>query len=496
MNRRTALQIGALAPLAVLNLSQASDAQGWGQAGNALSTEGFGTPTPIAIDNPSIVWREAKCQMCDHCQKSCGVLQSVRGFYDIKITKKPVCIHCGQCTNLCKSGAMTERYVYPSLGRAIKADGVTSAISVAPAVRVSLGELFGYPAGTNVEGKTVAALKELGFDYVFDTTFGADLTVVEEAKEFIKRLESNEKRQFPMFTSCCPGWVSFAEYWFPEFLPYLSTSKSPMLMQGALIKSMFAKEMKLDPSKIVSALVAPCTAKKYEITRPEMNAAGVLAGSDAVRDMDWAITVRELGRWIDESGIDFEDLEPAPFDSVMSHETDAGLIFGATGGVMEATLRTAYWYINDKPAPPQLQEFTAIRGMDGVKEAEVDLGKAGKIKVAAVHGGANARALLNKIRDGEVKYDFVEVMICPGGCIGGGGQPIVKGREAFQAVRQARIKGLYGMIRGDKPRLAHENPDVQRAYSEFLSKDGSDLSSRLLHTNAYVDRSGDLQGKS
>ena len=178
MNRRTALQVGAMAPLAILNLAQTSNAQGWGQPGTPMATEGFGTPTPVAIDNPSIVWRQAKCQMCDHCQKSCGGLQTVRGFYDIKVTKKPICIHCGQCTNLCKSGAMTERYVYPGLGRAIKATDVTSTISVAPAVRVSLGELFGYAPGTNVEGKTVAALKELGFDYVLDTTFGADLTVV------------------------------------------------------------------------------------------------------------------------------------------------------------------------------------------------------------------------------------------------------------------------------------------------------------------------------
>lgn len=387
---------------------------------------------------------------------------------------------------------MVERFDYPAARKATKTQGVTSVISTAPAVRVSLGEMFGMKPGENVEGKMVAALKQLGFDYVLDTTFGADITIVEEASELVKRLKSGKTKQFPMFTSCCPGWVSFAQFWFPQLLPYLSSVKSPMLIQGAMIKSYFAKANNLKPTDICSMLVAPCTAKKYEITLPEMNAAGRLINDNSIRDMDIAITVRELGRWIEESGINFPKLEPQPFDKLMGKGSQSGLIFGNTGGVMEAALRSAYFFINDKPAPDSLLEFSAIRGMDSVKQADVDMGAAGKIKVAAVHGGANTRALMNRVVAGDIHFDFVEVMICPGGCIGGGGQPRVLGREAFQSARKNRIDGLYSMAEKQKLRFSHENPEVLKAYSDFLLTADSDLRTQLLHRNQYADRSSEL----
>lgn len=501
VSRRSVLQAGlSLAPLAILGQSVSSDSAsaqwrgGWGAnvTPAAATGAGEGTPNPIDSRNPAIVWRRGHCEMCDHCEKSCQTLQSIRGHYDIQKTGKPICVHCGLCTSLCKNDAMVERFDYPAARRTIRTPGVTSVISVAPAVRVSLGEMFGYAPGTNVEGQLVGALKKLGFQYVFDTTFGADLTVMEEASELVARLKSGKERTYPMFTSCCPAWVSFAEYWFPEFLPYLSSAKSPMLMQGALVKTWFAQQFKLNSASVASMLVAPCTAKKYEITRPEMNAAGQLLKKPQLRDMDAALTVRELGRWIEESNINFRELEPEPFDSLMGKGTDAGLIFGATGGVMEAALRSAYFFVNNQPAPKELLEFTPIRGMDAVKEAQVDLGDAGKIRVAAVHGGANTRALMEKIRDKKVQYDFVEVMFCPGGCLGGGGQPRVKGKEAFQSVRKERIAGLYSMTGGQNIRCSHENPQVQKAYSDFLLADGQDLRSTLLHTHSYVGRSEEL----
>lgn len=514
ISRRVALQAGLSASSLAL-LSGSSLAQGGGMvrgfgagqgvgrngqgrgpgqsaAGNGQgSGEGTGTPCPVDPRNPSIVWRRGHCEMCDHCEKSCGMTQAVRGYYSLEKTHgKPICIHCGQCTNLCKNGAMVERFDYPYARRVIRTAGITPVISVAPAVRVSLGEMFGMQQGADVEGKVVAALKKLGFKYVLDATFGADLTVIEEATELVARIQSPNKTKYPMFTSCCPGWVKFAEYWYPEFLPFLSSVKSPLLMQGALVKTYFAKKLELEPDRVASILVAPCTAKKFEITRPEMNAAGQYWKNDDIRDMDLAITVRELGRWIEESGIDFKNLKPQPFDSIMGRGSEAGLIFGNTGGVMEAALRTAWFMINDKPAPENLLKFEPIRGLDAVKEAEVDLGSK-KIRVAAVHGGRNTRNLMDKIRSGEAQYDFVEVMICPGGCVGGGGQPKVQGRAAFQEVRENRNAGLYKMAQNDKIRYAHENPEALKAYSEFLLSDGNDLRAKLLHTS-YTDRSADL----
>ncbi|MBR5627444.1 MAG: [Thermoguttaceae bacterium] len=450
-----------------------------------------GTPAPVGEDNPAILWKIEECEKCDHCEKSCGAMMSVLDHYDFMKTGKAICIHCGQCINLCKSGAKSERFHYPRARRIIADPKRVTAMITAPSVRVSLGELFDLPAGENVEGKMVAALKKLGFDYVFDGTFGADVTVVEESREFVERFKAG---QVPMFTSCCPSWIKFAEYWYPEFLPNISSVKSPLLIQGTLVKTFFAKEAGIDPEALSVMSVAPCTAKKFEIVRPEMNASGQYLDNPDIRDMDLEITCRELGSWIKLAGIDFAGLEPEPFDKLMGRGSEAGVMFGNTGGVMEAVLRTAYFEMIGRNPPEELLKFEPIRGLNAVREATVDFDGT-PVRVAAVHGGANIRALLDRIKAGDVQYDMVEVMACPGGCIGGGGQPIVKGREAFNKVRVDRNAGLYRAAGGNGTtiRLSHENKELLFAYEQFLNTDnkGETLAHQLLHTT-YQSRAADL----
>ena len=377
---------------------------------------------PIEADNPSIMRWEEKCIRCGMCKEACTNLMGVHGTYTLEETGgKAICIYCGQCANVCPVDSITERDECPQVQRAIADPDKVVVVSTSPAVRASLGEEFGMEPGAFVEGKMVALLRALGVDYVLDTNFAADLTIVEEASELIRRITQKD-RPLPQFTSCCPGWVHFAEIYAPELLPHLSTAKSPIGMQGPTVKTYFAQKMGLDPRKIVHVTLTPCTAKKFEVRREEMHAAGDYHGVEGMRDTDQVITTRELARWAKASGIDWTGLEDSAYDSLMGKASGAGVIFGNTGGVMEAALRTAYEYLTGQKAPEALLQLQGVRGYDGVREAQVQIGEL-TVQVAVVYGTANARAFLQRMKAEGKQYHFVEVMACPGGCIGGGGQP-------------------------------------------------------------------------
>jgi ferredoxin hydrogenase len=443
-------------------------------------------PVRVAPDNPSILFHDYLCQQCGHCDEVCTDQMTVSHYSEpATVQKKPLCIHCGQCTNICKRGGMSERIEFPRLRRMMEEKGRIFIASTSPAVRVALGESFGLEPGADCEGKMVEALRRLGFHHVLDTTFAADMTVVEEASELIRRLDAKgaSKPALPQFTSCCPAWVSFAEIFYPALLPHLSTTKSPVMIQGTAIKTWFAKKNGIDPKSIVNVAFTPCTAKKSEVLRPEMNAAGRYLKDDAIRDMDYALTSRELAQWIFESRIHFHDLPDGKYDSMMGRGSGGALIFGNTGGVMEATLRAVWFYRTGANAPASLLKFEPVRGLAGVREASLEIG--GKpLRVAVVHGTGTARPLLDEILKGTVKYDFVEVMACPGGCIGGGGQPKPNGNgRPDDKLRQKRIDGLYRKDAGQTVRCSVDNPDVRTVYHEFLGKPLGPLAHELLHTS-------------
>lgn len=445
---------------------------------------------PIEDDNPSIVVDKSKCIQCGMCKRMCHNVITVHSMYDLEKTNDvAMCINCGQCANICPTGAIKERYDYEKVEQEINNPDKIVVFSTSPAVRVALGEEFGKVSSTNVEGKMVAALKALGGEYVFDTTFSADLTICEEASELIERI-TTKGSVLPQFTSCCPSWVKYVETFYPEFIPNISTTKSPISMQGTIIKTYFAKLKGIDPSKMVTVAVGPCTSKKYEINRPELNDAGKYNNAD-IRDTDYVITTKELARWIKEKKIDFDSLENAQFDDILGRGTGAGIIFGNTGGVMEAAVRTAYTYVTKKNPPKELFELRPVRGMEGIKEAELQIGDV-TLKLAVAHGMRNVKKLLDALKEGTVSYDFVEVMNCIGGCIGGGGQP-----KTFPSMtketKERRIRGLYKEDKSLEIRLSHENPDVIEIYKEFLDKPLSEISEGLLHTY-YSDKS-DILGK-
>ena len=387
-----------------------------------------GSKTPVTIDEltPSIIRDTSKCVLCGRCVERCKNAQGIgilgfenRGFKTIvapaynRSMKNSPCILCGQCVNVCPTGALMEKSEIDKLDQA-KKEGKYIVVQTAPAVRAALGEEFGMPIGTSVTGKMVAALKRLGFDKVYDTNFAADLTIMEEATELVHRIK--EGGQLPMITSCSPGWVNYAEYFYGDLLGHLSSCKSPHEMEGAIIKSYFAEKKGLDPKNIFVVSIMPCTAKKYEKERPEN------ASKEGLKDVDCVLTTRELARLIKRSGIDFRRLPDEEFDQdLLGEYTGAGVIFGVTGGVMEAALRTAYFTITGKEH--DLITFKEVRGFDGLKEAEIDLNGT-KIKVAVAHGMKNAKPLLDDIRAGKSPYTFIEIMGCPGGCINGGGQPL------------------------------------------------------------------------
>ncbi len=447
---------------------------------------------PIEADNPSIMRWEEKCIRCGMCKEACTNLMGVHGTYTLEETGgKAICIYCGQCANVCPVDSITERDECPQVQRAIADPDKVVVVSTSPAVRASLGEEFGMEPGAFVEGKMVALLRALGVDYVLDTNFAADLTIVEEASELIRRLTQKD-RPLPQFTSCCPGWVHFAEIYAPELLPHLSTAKSPIGMQGPTVKTYFAQKMGLDPRKIVHVTLTPCTAKKFEVRREEMHAAGDYHGVEGMRDTDQVITTRELARWAKASGIDWTGLEDSAYDSLMGKASGAGVIFGNTGGVMEAALRTAYEYLTGQKAPEALLQLEGVRGYDGVREAQVQIGEL-TVQVAVVYGTANARAFLQRMKAEGKQYHFVEVMACPGGCIGGGGQPkdLMKDKDE---VRKSRIAALYQRDGSMTLRTSHENPEIKAVYEAFYGHPLSELAEQMLHTS-YQDRSGLIQKK-
>ena len=458
---------------------------------NVLNIEFEGERTEHKIDDlsPSIVRDFNKCILCRRCVAACKNVQKIgaidcinRGFESCISTvgdhslNDVNCTFCGQCIEACPTGALHEKETINDVWVKLKDPETTVIVQTAPAVRVALGEEFGMPIGTNVVGKMVTALKRLGFDRVFDTNTGADLTIMEEANEFIERFTKNDN--LPMITSCSPGWVKYIEMNYPELLPHLSSCKSPHEMFGAILKTYYANREGLDPEKIYVVSVMPCIAKKFERQRPEMM-------EDNLYDVDNVITTRELARMIKQANIEFEKLEDSNFDSPMGEASGAGAIFGTTGGVMEAALRTAQDTLTGKDLPKI--DFEQVRGGDGIKRATINI--AGKdINVVAASGLANAKTILEEIKSGKANYQFVEIMACPGGCIMGGGQPIKSSKVRAEVdVRKLRADALYTIDERSIVRKSHENPVMKKLYKDFLEKPGSEMAERLLHTT-YTKR--------
>ncbi|HAX93162.1 MAG TPA: ferredoxin [Bacteroidales bacterium] len=457
----------------------------------------------IDRSSPSFVKDDSKCIRCQRCVRTCselqyisaiavankGAHQKISSFHDRPMSHV-ICTNCGQCVARCPTGALTEKTYIDQVWDAIYDPDKYVIVQTAPAVRVALGEDLGYDPGERVTGKMVNALRQIGFDSVLDTDFSADLTIMEEGTELLTRLkkalvDKDASIKFPMFTSCSPGWIKFIEHKYPEFLPNLSTCKSPQQMFGALAKTFYAEKKKIDPAKVVSVSIMPCTAKKYEADRPEMRASGY-------KDIDFVLTTRELAVMIKQAGLDFRNLESAGYDNIMGDSTGAGVIFGATGGVMEAALRTAYEIVTGREVPFNNLNITPVRGLEGVKEATVKIEgctddwkflEGAELKVAIAHGLANANKIMAEVREGKSPYHFVEIMACPGGCIGGGGQPIPTSEE----IRQNRINAIYSEDENMVLRKSHDNPDVIALYKEFLGKPNSHKAHELLHTH-YVER--------
>ena len=442
---------------------------------------------PINSDSVSITRNDSKCILCGGCRSVCKFVQGVYGRYDLEKTNdRAICIECGQCSNVCPTNAIYEVKDYLKVKEYINNNDYIVIFQTAPAARVSLGEEFGFEVGSFVQGKLVSALKKLGADYVFDTAYGADLTIMEEANELIERIQNNGT--LPMFTSCCPAWVKFLEMFYSEYIPNLSSVKSPILMEGAIVKTYFANKVDIDPEKIIHVAVTPCTAKKYEIKRDEMKDSGEFLNKE-IRDVDYVITVRELAEWIREENIDFNLLEDSSYDSILGEASGAGVIFGSTGGVMEAALRTAHFYITGERL--ENVEFTEVRGLAGIKEASVNIGEY-NISIAVVTGTNNAHKFFELLKNGEKHYDFVEVMACLGGCVAGGGQPKIVQTENHLE-KEKRASSLYKKDRVLK-RCSYENEEIQKLYKEFLKEPGSDVSRKLLHT-AYHSKKDMLDCK-
>ena len=442
---------------------------------------------PIEADNPAIRRIENICIKCGQCRDICRDYISVLGYYDLsKTNDTAVCIHCGQCANVCPVSSITETPEMDAVIAAAKDPDKVLIVSTSPSVRVSLGEAFGMQRGSFVEGKMIALLRKLGADYVLDTNFAADMTIVEEASELVERLTTHNK-PLPQFTFCCPAWVKFAEIYYPELLPNISSAKSPIGMQGPTIKTYFAKKMGIDPKKIVNVALTPCTAKKFEIRRGEMNASARYLNLPGLRDMDHVITTRELADWAKKADIDFSTLEDSKFDKLMGEASGAGVIFGNTGGVMEAAVRTAYEFVTHEPAPKELYTLEPVRGMQEIREAAVEIGTL-RLQLAVIYGTSNVRRFLSMAKESGKHYDFIEVMTCPGGCIGGGGQPKADVEERRTMV-DSRIESLYKRDAQMKLRKSHENPELKQLYEEFYRKPLSPIAEEMLHTS-YTDRSG------
>lgn len=457
----------------------------------------------IDMLSPAIVKDDSKCIRCQRCVRTCAEIQSVGAiavahkgskmkistFFDRSLDEV-VCTNCGQCIVHCPTGALTEKSYVEKVWDALADPDIHVIVQTAPAVRVGLGEELGFGLGTRVTGKMVSALKRLGFDSVLDTNFTADLTIMEEGTELLTRLkralvDDDADVALPMATSCSPGWVKYIEHKYPEYLPNLSTCKSPQQMFGALAKTYYAKKVNVAPENIVSVSIMPCTAKKFEANRPEMKDSGY-------KDVDFVLTTRELAVMIKQAGIEFEKLNDESFDSMMGIGSGAGVIFGASGGVMEAALRTAYEIVTGREVPFDNLEITPVRGLEGVKEATIKIEgtveawsflEGVELKCAITNGLENAHQLMEAIKRGDKFYHFIEIMACPGGCLGGGGQPFPVDNE----IRQQRMNAIYDEDRHLPIRKSHENPEIIQIYKEFLENPLSHKSHKLLHTS-FVKR--------
>jgi NADH-quinone oxidoreductase subunit G/[NiFe] hydrogenase diaphorase moiety small subunit/NADP-reducing hydrogenase subunit HndD len=443
--------------------------------------------------NPSIMRDNQYCIECRRCIKTCQLIQTVdaygNNYRNIKTnvgtpSEIPLdCIYCGQCVTHCPTAAIVEKSNIKELNEVLLNSDKIKIFQIAPSVRFTAGEAFGLEPGTLVEGKIITALRKMGADLVFDTTFSADLTIVEEANELIEKIKKKikgEKVAFPMFTSCCPSWVLYIEKYYPELIPNLSSCRSPQGMLGSIVKTHYAETKKIMPENIVNISVMPCTSKKYEAQRPEL-------GRGGRQDTDIVITANEFAKMVKQRGIDFVDLKEGKFDKALGKSSGAGIIFGSTGGVMEAALRTAYEQITCDELGAL--DFKEVRGAKGIKTTEITipksrcLAKEMKIKVAVAHEIRNAKKIVEMIKEGECDFDFVEVMACPSGCLGGGGQPY----PVNEKIRAKRRKAIYERDKGLPIRKSHENPEVKELYEDFLQEPGGHLSEKLLHTK-YFDR--------
>lgn len=449
--------------------------------------------------SPSIIKDDSKCIRCQRCVRTCEELQHVSALGvaykgdKMKISTffehpmlEVVCTNCGQCVIRCPTGALVERNYVDEVWDAIYNEKKHVVVQTAPAVRVALGEDLDMPAGSLVTGKMVSALRRLGFNSVLDTDFTADLTIIEEGHELLSRLkralvDKDPTVKLPMTTSCSPGWIKFIEHTYPEYLENVSTCKSPQQMFGALAKTYYAQKRGIDPANIISVSIMPCTAKKFEADRPEMTSSGY-------KDVDFVLTTRELAVMIKQAGLDFEHLEESKYDSIMGESTGAAVIFGATGGVMEAALRTAYEVVTGREVPFNGLNITPVRGMDGVKEAAIKIEKVkpewsflegAELKTVVAHGLTNAKKVMDAVRDGKANYHFIEIMACPGGCLGGGGQPIPTNAE----IRAKRAEAIYAEDAGKPIRKSHENPEIVKIYQDFLKEPLGHKSHELLHTH-------------
>lgn len=448
-----------------------------------LTYKGEMSTYPVDTSSNAIKRDLNKCIMCRRCETACTDIQTVgtlsgygRGFHavvssaEMKPLNQTNCVMCGQCVNVCPTAALTGISFTKQVWSALNDSSKKVIVQIAPAVRVAIGEDFDMPVGTDMTGKLVAGLKKIGFDAVFDTNFGADLTIMEEAHEILERIEKNEN--LPILTSCCPGWVNFLEFQFPDLIKIPSTCKSPQQMFGTIAKTYYAEKIGVKPEDLIVVSIMPCQAKKYESSRPEF-------ATNGVKDVDYVLTTREMTYMFNEAGINIANMHDEFFDNPLGESTGAAVIFGVTGGVCEAALRTAYEWATNK----ELKDvnFTAVRGLEGIKEATVDMGGT-KVNVAVTSGLGNARKLLEKIQNGECTYHVIEIMACPGGCINGGGQPYL---HADTDILEKRMKGIYAIDTSSKKRKSHENPYIIKLYKEFLGTPGGAKAHKLLHTEYY-----------
>jgi iron-only hydrogenase group A len=439
---------------------------------------------PLDITSMALVRDPDKCILCGRCVRVCSEIQTVhaidfskRGFHTIitsafnRTIHESSCVLCGQCVKVCPTGALKERSNNREVSEVLNNKNIHTVVQVAPSISVTLGEEFGYEPGQDVTPKLVTALRRLGFEAVFDTVFGADLTIMEEANELVKRIK--EKKPLPMISTCSPGWIKFMEHEFPDLIRNMSTCKSPMSMEGAIIKSFWANQKGIDPKTICHVAIMPCMAKKFEAERVELV-------NDGLPNTDIVLTTRELIRLLTTAGIDLKKLPDGEYDNPLGESTGAGKIFGATGGVMEAALRTAYWLVNKKPLNDL--DIKVIRGLDGIKKATIEITPDLKLNCVALSGLKNARKICDEIREGNPNnYQFIEIMACPGGCINGGGQP----RGMTREILEKRAAALYSLDQKYGKRCSHENESVQKLYATFLKDLGGHEAHHLLHTRYY-----------